>query len=57
MAKSQSSPAKGDDSGVLAHLDGRACPYCESGTLEEGVYKDNRAVICTDCETPHAQLW
>lgn len=57
MAESQSS--RTDDSGqqVLRLLEGRSCPYCATGTLKRGTYKDNRAVICDRCETPHAQLW
>ena len=57
MAKSESSPAGGDGLQLLAALEGRSCPYCGDGELERTVYKDNRAVVCDRCETPHVQVW
>jgi hypothetical protein len=35
----------------------RDCEYCSDGTLVEGTYKDNEAVVCDECETPALQLW
>lgn len=46
--------AQGD---LLARLEGRPCNHCEDGTLERSVYKGNGAVVCDECEMPHAQLW
>ena len=57
MAKSQSSQAGSDEPRLLSLLEGRPCPYCRVGELEQGVYKGNQAVVCGNCETPHAQLW
>lgn len=45
------------EDGILHRLRGETCPACEAGTLVLGTYKDNRAAICDDCETPRAQLW
>ncbi|SIR77569.1 HVO_A0556 family zinc finger protein [Natronorubrum thiooxidans] len=57
MAKLQSSRTGDNGQQVLMLLEGRSCPYCTAGELKRGTYKDNRAVICDHCETPHAQLW
>ncbi|WP_201294038.1 HVO_A0556 family zinc finger protein [Natronorubrum halalkaliphilum] len=57
MAKSQSSQTSGGDRQLLALLEGRSCSYCPDGELERDVYKDNQAVVCDSCDTPHAQLW
>lgn len=56
MASSQSAPTD-DGRRLVATLEGEPCPYCGDGTLERGVYKENRAVLCAECETPHVQLW
>ncbi|WP_121742134.1 HVO_A0556 family zinc finger protein [Natronorubrum halophilum] len=54
MAKSQ---PDSNDRRLLTLLEGQSCPYCADGELERGVYKDNRAMVCDSCETPHVQLW
>lgn len=55
MAESQVSRSNGQE--LLSKLVGRSCPYCPSGELEQSVYKDNEAVVCDTCETPHVQVW
>lgn len=42
---------------LLDTLAGDPCAYCETGTLERGTYKGNRAVVCTSCGVPGAQVW
>ncbi|MFC4543865.1 HVO_A0556 family zinc finger protein [Halosolutus amylolyticus] len=57
MAKSQSSQSGGQEAQLLSMLASRSCPHCPDGELEQGVYKDNRAIVCDTCETPRVQLW
>ncbi|WP_458205429.1 HVO_A0556 family zinc finger protein [Haladaptatus sp. NG-SE-30] len=45
------------ESSVIGRLEGRECHWCHDGRLERGTYKGNDAVVCSDCETPAAQLW
>ena len=33
-------------------LTGRECPYCDRGTLTEGKFKGDFAILCSACETP-----
>lgn len=37
---------------VKDELIGKDCTYCDQGTLREGVYKGNFAILCSACETP-----
>ncbi len=55
MADSQVSRSNGRE--LLSKLAGRPCPYCPDGELTRDVYKDNEAVVCNTCETPHVQVW
>ncbi|ELY44315.1 HVO_A0556 family zinc finger protein [Natronorubrum sulfidifaciens] len=57
MAKSQSSRASRDEPRLLRLLEGRPCPYCAEGELTRDTYKENLAMVCANCETPHVQLW
>ncbi|EJN58131.1 HVO_A0556 family zinc finger protein [Halogranum rubrum] len=42
---------------LVEKLRSRDCRHCSDGTLVEGTYKDNDAVLCDECETPALQLW
>ncbi|SEP21860.1 hypothetical protein SAMN04487948_12252 [Halogranum amylolyticum] len=42
---------------LVEKLRERDCEYCTDGTLVEGTYKDNEAVVCDECDTPALQLW
>lgn len=33
-------------------LVGNGCPYCEDGTLTDGRFKGDFAVLCPECDTP-----
>ena len=58
MAQSQStSTSQSADRDVLTILEGRSCTRCDDGELERTTYKENDAVVCDDCEVPHAQVW
>ncbi|WP_174811821.1 HVO_A0556 family zinc finger protein [Salinadaptatus halalkaliphilus] len=53
----QSPQPAADDRRLLDVLEERPCSFCETGTLERGLYKGNNAVVCDNCGTPRAQLW
>lgn len=38
-------------------LFGTPCQFCDDGTLAQGEYKGNDAVVCDACETPAVQSW
>lgn len=38
-------------------LVGTSCQFCDDGTLAQGEYKGNVAVVCDACETPAVQSW
>lgn len=42
---------------LLVRLEGRACAFCDDGTLERDEYKGNNAVVCDECGTPTVQSW
>ena len=42
---------------VLNRIAGTRCPLCDGGTLVREQYKDNRAVVCDQCDVPRAQFW
>ena len=42
---------------VLSQLAGTRCPLCDGGTLVRERYKENRAVVCDQCDVPRAQFW
>ena len=42
---------------LLVTLEGVECDFCEGGTLERKMYKENVAAVCDSCGTPAAQLW
>ncbi|WP_222919932.1 HVO_A0556 family zinc finger protein [Natrinema sp. SYSU A 869] len=56
MAKSESSDASGHQQ-LLTMLEGRSCHHCPDGELEQGRYKDKRALLCDSCGTPRVQVW
>ncbi|WP_186336501.1 HVO_A0556 family zinc finger protein [Natrarchaeobaculum aegyptiacum] len=56
MARAQPSADDADHGRVLERLEGRSCPHCD-GTLERATYKGNRAIVCSGCGTPRAQVW
>lgn len=31
---------------------GQDCPYCEQGTLTDGRFKGDFAILCPNCDTP-----
>lgn len=33
-------------------LVGNTCPYCEEGTLADGRFKGDFAILCPECDTP-----
>ncbi|MCU4974872.1 hypothetical protein OB955_19315 [Halobacteria archaeon AArc-m2/3/4] len=41
---------------LLTTLEGNDCAFCD-GTLTQGRYKGNDAVVCSECETPTVQVW
>ena len=45
------------EKGIIGHLVGEKCQWCDDGTLVHETYKGNEAAICDCCETPTAQLW
>lgn len=40
------------DDQIVAHLIGTACSYCDDGTLTDGTFKGDFAVLCDACGTP-----
>lgn len=56
MAKSESSRT-GDERQLFAMLEGRPCHHCQDGELVREIYKENRALVCDGCGTPHVQVW
>ena len=42
---------------VLSQLAGTRCPLCDGGTLVRERYKENRAVVCDQCDVPRVQVW
>ncbi|WP_305080117.1 HVO_A0556 family zinc finger protein [Natronolimnobius sp. AArcel1] len=42
---------------VLDALEGGVCSFCGDGELVRNTYKDNDAVVCSNCHTPGAQNW
>jgi hypothetical protein len=42
---------------VCSKLVGQDCQWCTDGELEQTTYKDKKAVVCMQCETPAAQFW
>ncbi|WP_276253339.1 HVO_A0556 family zinc finger protein [Halomontanus rarus] len=41
---------------ILTILEGDNCSFCD-GTLVQGRYKGNDAVVCSECDTPTVQIW
>lgn len=50
---SQQSSAVTPDTGICDELEGTDCYWCD-GRIIRDTYKDNPAVVCTDCGTPAA---
>lgn len=46
----------GEENRVIAILTGTDCDYCGEGELTDGIYKETRAVICDECNTPQARF-